>query len=423
MTTFTTYLRAESTNSIEQEFAKVGRTADKYLSTVEDRAKAATRALAGLRGGGGRGGLTPPVNRAFTSGLEQAEDRTKRLQSAQARLARENSGLVRGLRTTGQTLQIVQGPLGPIAGRVNAAADAITRLTGVSLGLAGAGAAFFAYTRAASSVQDLRSQLLPLYDTQDQANDAFERTVEIAKSAKAPLESIVSLYSRIAQNAEGLGQSQADVARFTELAAKAATLSGGSQQSRDAGLSQLAQGVGSGVLAGDELKSVRENLPALSKALVEGLNELEEFDGVNVVIGDLRKLGEEGKITSDILVRAIIAAGDQIEERFEKIGPRLSTSMTALKTNATLFVDEFEQATGTVNTLASGVLLLANNLRPVSAIAGGVAAAFLAIKGAAAIGDATKRAEAYVETLKKQRAANLASVESANCQRHLGLRR
>src|SRR3546814_15790799 len=66
--------------------------------------------------------------------------------------------------------------------------------------------------------------------------------------------------------------SQQRIARITEIAAKAAKLSGGAQVSQDAGLYQFSQGIGSGTPAGDELKSIRENPLRLAKAIADGLN-------------------------------------------------------------------------------------------------------------------------------------------------------
>src|SRR3546814_4322525 len=80
--------------------------------------------------------------------------------------------------------------------------------------------------------------------------------------------------------------SQQRIARITEIAAKAAKLSGGAQVSQDAGLYQFSQGIGSGTLAGDELKSIRENTLRLAKAIA---------DGLDVPIGKLKELGKQGR--------------------------------------------------------------------------------------------------------------------------------
>lgn len=382
MTTFTTYINARRTSSIDAEFAQLEAKAGKTLSGIEKRAEAASRAVAGLTSGRGQGGARSPIPQAYLNGFDQAKVKADRLREANERLARENSNLVRSLRTTGQTLQVVQGPLGPIAGRVNAAADAMVRLTGVTLGLAGAGAALFAYTTAANRFVEIRSKLAPLFDTQEQVNEALGKVAGIAQRARTGLEPVVDLYARMKDGADKLGLSQERVMRITELASKAATLSGGTAQSREAGLYQFSQGFGSGTLAGDELKSVKENTRSLARAISDGLGKLDEFKGVDTSIGKLKELGAEGKLTADVIARALEAAAGDIEARFAKLPPTLASSFTSLQNNATMFVGKFEEATGIVGTLASGLLLLGNNLGAIVNILGGVAAGWAAVAAA-----------------------------------------
>ena len=58
---------------------------------------------------------------------------------------------------------------------------------------------------------------------------------------------------------------------------------------------QLSQAMGSGALQGDELRSILERMPQLAAAIAETMN---------VSAGDIKKLGSEGKITTQVLVKA-----------------------------------------------------------------------------------------------------------------------
>ena len=58
---------------------------------------------------------------------------------------------------------------------------------------------------------------------------------------------------------------------------------------------QLSQAMGSGALQGDELRSILERMPQLAAAIAETMN---------VAAGDIKKLGSEGKITTQVLVKA-----------------------------------------------------------------------------------------------------------------------
>jgi tape measure domain-containing protein len=76
----------------------------------------------------------------------------------------------------------------------------------------------------------------------------------------------------------------------------AAKNTGLSAESVNNALIQLTQGLSSGRLQGDELRSVLEQLPPLSQAIAKELN---------VPVGALKQLGSEGKISTDIIIKAL----------------------------------------------------------------------------------------------------------------------
>ena len=60
------------------------------------------------------------------------------------------------------------------------------------------------------------------------------------------------------------------------------------------------------MLHGDELKSILENNGTLARTLAQGLG---------VTVGELRKLGSEGKLTADKVAEALLGQYDQIQSR------------------------------------------------------------------------------------------------------------
>ena len=83
---------------------------------------------------------------------------------------------------------------------------------------------------------------------------------------------------------------------------KAAKLSGGGAQEAKAGIMQLKQAFSSGALSGDELRSVLENMPAFAQAVGRETDKLGLTS--NATAADLKRLGAEGKLTSNILFEA-----------------------------------------------------------------------------------------------------------------------
>lgn len=125
---------------------------------------------------------------------------------------------------------------------------------------------------------------------------ATEDVRRISEQTRAGLEETSQLYANFARNGKDLGLTQAQVAQATTSVAQAFKISGASSVEAAQGTRQLVQGLQSGVLRGDEFNTVMEAAPRLAKLLA---------DSLGVPIGALRKMAEEGKLTSAALSAAL----------------------------------------------------------------------------------------------------------------------
>lgn len=117
--------------------------------------------------------------------------------------------------------------------------------------------------------------------------------------------------------------------RFQEIMSESYTLGGASIAEQHSSMYQLIQALGSGTLAGDELRSVREGAPLAYK-------EIEKFcQSVLKSEESLKDLASEGLVTSDMVVAAIMKAGDAIDVAykqssmtFEQFGQKIKNMAT-----------------------------------------------------------------------------------------------
>lgn len=117
--------------------------------------------------------------------------------------------------------------------------------------------------------------------------------------------------------------------RFQEIMAKSYAIGGASAAEQSSSMYQMIQALGSGILQGDELRSVREGAPLAYKAI-------EEFaQGVYKTDESLKDLASQGKITSDIVVAAMMQAGESIDKAFEDTDMTIAQVFTNLKSVAT----------------------------------------------------------------------------------------
>lgn len=223
---------------------------------------------------------------------------------------------------------------------------------------------------------------------------AFQGVYEVAKRTSSALESTGTLFSRIATAGKELGLSQQQALQLTETINSAVQLSGASAQASDAAITQLIQGLQSGVLRGEEFNSVMEQAPRLASALA---------DGLNVPIGKLREMAGEGKLTTAAVLQALQAQRAVIEREFGSLPATVGRAITNLQTEWSKFIGTTNASTGATATVAEGINLLAGNLQEVADVAGragSVLTAALAVQGVTALRTfvAEGRAAALVST-------------------------
>ena len=173
-----------------------------------------------------------------------------------------------------------------------------------------------------------------------------------ADNARSSLDEYVDLYARIMRNSKGVAKSEQEVADVTTIVSKAFAVGGAAASEQAAGVLQLGQALGSGVLQGDELRSIRENAPVLAQAIAD------EF---GTTIAGLKDLGAEGKLTSDRILKAILNARQQIEAQFNKTSLTIEQSLTLVKNAATQYVGSMDKAIGASRLVTTGIKAIADN--------------------------------------------------------------
>lgn len=116
---------------------------------------------------------------------------------------------------------------------------------------------------------------------------------------------------------------------FNKLMEKSYVIGGASAQEQHQSMYQLVQALGSGVLQGDELRSVREGAQVAYKYIEEYAQELYKSDEA------LKEMAADGKITSDIVTEAIIANQDKINAAFDMTQTTFAQTWNMFKNSAT----------------------------------------------------------------------------------------
>jgi len=168
-------------------------------------------------------------------------------------------------------------------------------------------------------------------------------------SAVEALEGVTDITARLAP----LGTSVEDIRTVFFGFNTAAKLAGASAIESSNAFRQLAQALGSGRLAGDEFRSVSEQVPTVLAPIAEELG---------VTIGELKKLAADGKLTSDVVLRALGRIGNEGSGFLKELLKNDPTQVFKNFSNATedlsrAFGDELRPAVEDVTRLLTDFIL------------------------------------------------------------------
>lgn len=329
---------AETARKFADEVSKLGN-AEQETAKKTDQATAATQrkkkatddaAEAQRKAAGATG--------AFAQKLEGISGNLKRSQEDLQQLANAMGG---------------SGGMGGLVGGVNAGAGALGRLAG-ALGPVGAGLAAgtlavgalgFGYYKAAEALavyQDrqaaMEGKLKSALGSISQAREVLDTLRESAIASGLSFDAASEAFGRIARNNAAIGLTTKEMLQMVETVQKLGVVSGASGGEMQSGMIQFGQALASGRLQGDELRSIMENFPALAKAIADNF---EKVDGtIGITIGDLRRMGSEGELTSIKIAQAMLRAKEETEKQFaempetvERANQRITDSYNAVLTD------------------------------------------------------------------------------------------
>jgi len=197
--------------------------------------------------------------------------------------------------------------------------------------------------------------------------EQLDKTYAAAQRSRGGYANMLSNTSKSMMLASDAFQNNVDNAiRFQEIMSKAYTVGGASAAEQSSSMYQLVQALGSGILQGDELRSVREGAPIAYK-------EIEKFaQGVYDTKDSLKELASQGLITSDIVVAAIMNAGESIDKAFENTDMTFAQAFENIKNMAVkafepvlqVFNDALNKAadSGLLDGIGNAFVFLANTV-------------------------------------------------------------
>lgn len=221
----------------------------------------------------------------------------------------------------------------------------------------------------ADAMQSINSQVRQVTSSETEYLSVQRQLLEVANSTRASLESTASLYVSTSRALKDYGYTQQEILTFTEATNNAMTIGGVQAEQQAAALMQLSQALGSGVLQGDEFKSIAEAAPIL-------LDTIAEYMGKSRA--EIKKLGSEGQLTADVIFKAISGASEKFGEQAAKMPMTMGQALTVFSNNWQSMVSKLLNDSGAMSGIASIIKMIADNLNLVVPIMAGFAVAVTA---------------------------------------------
>lgn len=213
-------------------------------------------------------------------------------------------------------------------------------------GLAAAGGAGFVAKEILSvgdAYIDLDTRLTSLLGTSQEAAEVQEELFQMSQRTGSSVLANANSFSKLTIAQKMTGLTATENLEVLEGLNKIFAMSGASALDTSIAMRQLGQALASGRLQGDEFRSIAESTPML---LVELSKQL------NVGVGDLKKMGSEGELTSDKLGKAFLNISRSGDVAFAEMPKTSARAFQRIINSAQRLWDHVNDNTGIIQFIA-----------------------------------------------------------------------
>jgi len=170
--------------------------------------------------------------------------------------------------------------------------------------------------------------------------------MEISQRTGTAFSDNANLFSRAAASMREYGYSSDEVLKITEAVSTGLKLSGANTQEASSVITQFSQALAQGVLRGEEFNAVNEAGDRVIRALAAGMG---------VARKDLKSMADQGQITIDKVVPALMSQLGSLQGEFASMPQTVSGSLQKVTNSFMAWVGGVNQATGATDALSGGL--------------------------------------------------------------------
>lgn len=242
--------------------------------------------------------------------------------------------------------QVMTRQIAGLRGESARLSETASKLQGLRAALAGFAAAF-----AASRLMDQAKSLFRIADeyagldakirlvtrSEQEAAQVRERLYSLSQRTGTAYGSNADAFSKLALSMREVGIDGEQTARIIEVVNKSLAINGSSAGMAGAFMLQFSQAMASGVLQGDEFRSMMENNGYFAGRLAKHLQ---------TNIAGLRQMSREGKLTQAVLLDFFERAGEEVDRDFAAIPMRVSEAAQTVRNAWEEIIDASNRGSG-----------------------------------------------------------------------------
>lgn len=213
-----------------------------------------------------------------------------------------------------------------------------------------------AIQKSADEMMNLDGRLRTITSTDVERYEIEDNLYDLSQQNRQGMKEMGNLYFKIANGTKKYGFNNDDFMRATDIVSKSLTIGGASTAEAQSTILQLGQALGSGFLMGDELNSLNENAQPL-------MQKIAEYFGKD--IGELKEMGSQRELKSEDIMRAILSAGEKMDEEFSQMPTTIGQSLQQIENLWNRFTQRLERGTGVFSFIAKAI---SNNVMYISGV-------------------------------------------------------
>ncbi|MCD9026052.1 tape measure protein [Cohnella silvisoli] len=199
----------------------------------------------------------------------------------------------------------------------------------------------------ADAIASVNTRLSMINDGTQTQLELQRKVMAVANDTRQAYRETASMVAQLGASTQGVFKNDNEILAFSSRFNKLLITGGASAEDSKNAILQMTQALSSGVLQGDELRSLSETAPMLMKVLA---------DGLGVSRGSLKKLGADGKLTSSAIVQAFSKQDAYINKIFRNMPVTFGQAMTLAKNKAAGWISTLNSADGPIRRLTKSLM-------------------------------------------------------------------